>query len=76
LDGSKEILLREIGDFQVILLLMFLDPFVRLSLRIDKQRPSFAFCGNHTVVDTQNIVGQSLKDPFSDCQWGLKGVSE
>lgn len=60
----------------MVLFLVFLNPFVGLALRVDEEWPASALGSDHTIVDTQRIVGEAFDDPLADGEWGLQRLAE
>jgi hypothetical protein len=67
---------REVYELELILFFVFLYPFMGFTLRVDEQGPTCALGGNHAVVDTQGIIGETFDDPFTDGERGLQRLTQ
>lgn len=54
------------GYLQFIILLSAFDPYLSLTLRVDKQWESCRSCDDNTILNRQLVIRQTLQIPFSD----------
>eukprot|EP00968_Pinguiococcus_pyrenoidosus_P011500 scaffold926_cov248-Pinguiococcus_pyrenoidosus.AAC.13 len=66
LQRPQEVLLRQLDDLQVPLGEHVADPSVRLSLRVDHERPASSHGGEHAVLGAEHVRGKLHELPLSN----------